>query len=243
MARTAEKRMAVTETLLSAVALTRKLSVTASVDDISISIGRGDIVGLLGLNGAGKTTTLRMLCGVLVPDHGSVHINGYSLADNPLEARRHIGYLPDQPPLFDDLRVAEYLTFCGRIRGMKGKPLLSRHDSVVEQCALGTVRNKLIGNLSKGFRQRVGLAQALIHEPAVVLLDEPSNGLDPQQLSSMREVIKEVGNSSAVILSTHLLAEAQACCNRVAIIHAGRLVADQSSVGTDLEPIFHGATG
>ncbi len=222
--------------------LNRRLSESASVNDISFSLARGDVLGLLGLNGAGKSTTLRMLCGVLVPDSGSVSVKGLSMEDHPLVAREHIGYLPDQPPLYNDMRVSEYLKLAGQIRGLKATKLRSRQTAITEQCDLGDVQHKLIGTLSKGFRQRVGLAQALIHEPAVVLLDEPSNGLDPQQMEGMRRLISDIAQSQAIIFSTHLLSEAKAICNRIAIIHAGRLVADRPADGTDLELIFHGAT-
>jgi len=228
--------------LLEARDLGRRLSRDAAVSGISLTLNCGDVVGLLGLNGAGKSTTLRMLCGVLVPDEGSVTVNGFSMSDSPLQARQHIGYLPDEPPLYNDMRVKEYLRFAGRIRGLRGHRLNERQQTVTEQCLLQDVDSKLIGTLSKGFRQRVGLAQAMIHQPAVLLLDEPSNGLDPQQLDSMRKLIMEFGRSAAVILSTHLLAEAQAICNRVVIIHAGELVADCPATGADLELIFHGAT-
>lgn len=228
--------------VLSAVSLSRRLSEKAAVNNISLEINRGDIVGLLGLNGAGKTTTLRMLSGVLAPDEGSISINGYSLSDSPIEAKQQIGFLPDQPPLYNDMRVSEYLRLAGRIRGLKGNRLIERQGIVTEQCMLESVNKNLIGTLSKGYRQRVGLAQALIHEPALLLLDEPSNGLDPQQLESMQNLIIETGKFAAVILSTHLLSEAQTTCNRVAIIHDGKLVADQPASGEDLEQIFHGAT-
>lgn len=199
-------------------------------------------MGLLGLNGAGKSTTLRMLSGVLAPDEGSVTIMGHSLSDSPLQARRNLGFLPDQPPVYHDLRVHEYLRLAGRIRGLTGRRLGERQYIVTEQCMLTAVNKNLIGTLSKGYRQRLGLAQALIHEPALLLLDEPSNGLDPQQLESMRNLIIETGKSTAIILSTHLLSEAQSICNRVAIIHDGKLVADRPANGCDLEQIFHGAT-
>jgi ABC-2 type transport system ATP-binding protein len=230
------------DTVLSAVSLSRRLSENAAVSNISLEIKRGDIVGLLGLNGAGKTTTLRMLSGVLAPDEGSVSINGHSLSDSPIAAKQQLGFLPDQPPLYNDMRVNEYLKLAGRIRGLKGDRLTKRQSIVTEQCMLESVNKNLISTLSKGYRQRVGLAQALIHEPALLLLDEPSNGLDPQQLESMRNLIIETGKSAAVILSTHLLSEAKTTCNRVAIIHDGKLVADRPANGEDLEQIFHGAT-
>jgi len=228
--------------LLEAHQLTRVLSDTSSVQSISLTLGRGDVLGLLGLNGAGKSSTLRMLCGVLIPDSGTVTIAGFSMSEQPLEARAQVGYLPDHPPLYNDMRVCEYLTLSGRIRGLKGQVLSTRQNQVTEQCSLGDVNRKLIGSLSKGYRQRVGLAQALIHEPAVVLLDEPSNGLDPQQMESMRHLIKEVGRTHSVLFSTHLLSEAKATCNRIAIIHDGRLVADRPAHGADLDLLFHGAT-
>ena len=228
--------------VLSAVSLSRRLSENAAVSNISLEIRRGDIVGLLGLNGAGKTTTLRMLSGVLVPDDGTITIGAYSLSDDPIQARQQIGFLPDQPPLYNDMRVNEYLQLCGRIRKLKGNQLTNRQNIVIEQCMLESVSKKIIGTLSKGYRQRVGLAQALIHEPALLLLDEPSNGLDPQQLESMRNLIIDTGKNAAIILSTHLLSEAQSTCNRVAVIHDGKLVADRPANGEDLEKIFHGAT-
>lgn len=228
--------------LLDARGLSVRLGADSGVHDISLSLRRGDIVGLLGLNGAGKSTTLRMLCGVLVPDEGSIMINGHSMADHPLQARAQVGYLPDQPPLYDDMRVCEYVALTGRIRGLKGKRLTDRQAQVTEQCALGDVQRKIIGTLSKGYRQRIGLAQALIHEPAVVLLDEPANGLDPQQMDGMRALIRQIGEQQAILFSTHLLSEATATCNRVAIIHDGKLVADRPAAGDDLQQLFHGAT-
>lgn len=227
--------------LLEARGLTLRHRDATGISDISLSMNRGDIVGLLGLNGAGKSTTLRILCGVLVPEQGSVVINGQSMTDNPLQARAQVGFLPDQPPLYDDMRVCEYLTLTGRIRGLKGKRLKTRQRQLIEQCALGDVQRKIIGTLSKGFRQRVGLAQALIHEPAIVLLDEPANGLDPQQMEGMRKLISDIGQQQAILFSTHLLSEATAICNRVAIIHEGKLVADRPANGDDLQQIFQGA--
>ncbi|MGQ7846847.1 ABC transporter ATP-binding protein [Granulosicoccus sp. 3-233] len=228
--------------LLEAQSLSLRHAGGTGVDDISLSLRRGDIIGLLGLNGAGKSTTLRLLCGVLVPDSGSVHVNGLSLTEAPLQARAQIGYLPDQPPLYDDMRVREYLTLTGRIRGLDRRRTTLRLSQIIEQCALGDVQHRIIGTLSKGFRQRIGLAQALIHEPAVVLLDEPANGLDPQQMDGMRQLIADVGRDQTLIFSTHLLAEVTATCNRVAIIHSGRLVADRPCSGDDLAAVFQEAT-
>lgn len=209
---------------------------------ITLSLARGDVLGLLGLNGAGKSTTLKMLCGMLVPDGGSVTIDGHSLQEQPLEARRRIGFLPDQPPVYDDMRVHEYLRLCGQIRGLRGSVLRERQDEVIDQCSLKKVSGKLIATLSKGYRQRVGLAQAIIHKPTVLLLDEPGNGLDPQQLEAMRELIRDYACDQAVVFSTHLLSEAQSTCNRVAVIHEGKLVADVLADGEDLDALFHSAT-
>jgi len=228
--------------LLEASALHRRLGGTAAVSDISLQLAKGDALGLLGLNGAGKSTTLKMLCGMLTPDSGTVTINGHSLQEEPLAARAQIGFLPDQPPLYNDMRVNEYLRLCARIRRLRGDSLRSQFQAVVEQCDLGDVQKKIIGTLSKGYRQRVGLAQAMIHKPPVLLLDEPSNGLDPQQLDGMRQLIRTYAQHHAVVFSTHLLSEAKATCNRVAIIHQGKLVADRSADGADLESLFRGAT-
>lgn len=238
---TSDKAARVPDSVLQANALHRTLGTHAAVTDISLNLARGDVLGLLGLNGAGKSTTLRMLCGMLVPDSGQVTVNGHSMMEEPLQARAQIGFLPDQPPLYDDMRVSEYLQLCAQIHALKGAMMTSRMASVVEQCALGDVQNKLIAALSKGYRQRVGLAQAIIHQPAVLLLDEPGNGLDPQQLDAMRELIRRYADENAVVFSTHLLAEAQSTCNRIAIIHEGRLVADEPAHGAELDALFRGA--
>jgi len=231
-----------TEVLLDAHELERRLSDRALVSGISITLARGDVLGLLGLNGAGKSTTLRMLAGVLTSDAGSITVCGRSMVDEPLAARERIGFLPDEPPLYNDMRVTDYLTLVARLHRLKGSELKDRVNLVIEQCALQEKSRALINTLSKGYRQRVGLAQALVHEPDVLLLDEPSNGLDPQQMDSMRDVIRGTGREHAVIFSTHLLSEAQAVCNRIAIMHDGKLVADRAADGDDLEALFRGAT-
>ncbi|MFK7993069.1 MAG: ABC transporter ATP-binding protein [Granulosicoccus sp.] len=227
--------------ILEAHGLHRVIGNDTIVNNISLSLCRGDALGLLGLNGAGKSTTLKMLCGMLVPDEGTVTVNGHSMSEQPLLTRAQIGFLPDQPPLYNDMRVSEYLRLCGQIRGLKGSALSARMTSTIEQCSLGDVRKKLIATLSKGYRQRVGLAQAIIHQPALLLLDEPSNGLDPQQLESMRKLIRNYAEEHAVVFSTHLLAEAQTSCNRVAIIHDGKLITETSVNGADLVKLFHEA--
>lgn len=231
-----------TDTLLQASALTRALSQSAGVYDISLSLGRGEILGLLGLNGAGKSTTLKILAGTLVADSGTVSIGGNSLQDNPLEARRSIGFLPDTPPLFNDMSVEPFLRFCAKLRKVTNDQVDSRIKSVMQQCDLVSVAKKRIAHLSKGYKQRVGLAQALVHEPAVLLLDEPSNGLDPQQMQGMRSVIEESAKDQAIIFSTHLLNEVQSVCNRVAVLHEGRLIHD-APLGTDDEELDKLFTG
>lgn len=227
---------------LQATSLTRGNDNRSLVSNVSLTLKRGEVLGLLGLNGAGKSTTLKMLCGILVPDQGHVVVNGYSLAESPLAARAQIGFLPDQPPLYDAMRVVEYLELCGQIRGLKGQRLRQRKTGVIEQCLLGEVQRTLIGKLSKGFRQRVGLAQAIIHEPCVILLDEPGNGLDPQQQDNMRALIRSLGEQQAVVFSTHLLAEAKTTCNRIALMHEGVLVADDLAPDDDLEARFRSTT-
>jgi len=226
--------------LLEARELNRRLSQDAGIHGISLKLRRGDVLGLLGLNGAGKSTTLKMLSGTLVPDSGEVIIGGHSMADSPIQARQGIGYLPDTPPLYNDLRVIEYLRLCAKLRRVATSALNEKVESVLSQCDLHSVARQRITQLSKGFRQRVGLAQALVHEPKILLLDEPSNGLDPNQMQGMRTIIRQAGESQAVIFSTHLLNEAQAVCNRIAVVHQGKLI--HESVVTDnndqLEELF-----
>ena len=213
--------------LLQASDLTRKVNNTAVVDNVSLSLQRGDILGLLGLNGAGKSTTLKMLAGVLTPDAGQISIAGHSLSDDPMAAKRHIGFLPDQPPVYPDMTVTAYLRLSAQLRRVTGSQIEERMNTVMERCELISVAKMRIGKLSKGYQQRVGLAQALIHTPAVALLDEPSNGLDPQQMQSMRTLITDVAEHSCVIFSTHLLSEVTAICNRIAVMHDGKLVHNQ----------------
>jgi len=203
---------------------------------------RGDVLGLLGLNGAGKSTTLRILAGTLTPDSGQVTINGFSMTEAPLEARQRVGFLPDTPPLYNDMRVADYLHFCASIRRVNKATIAEKLEAALGLCDLHSVARQRIAQLSKGFRQRVGLAQALIHEPDVLLLDEPSNGLDPNQMQGMRSIISRSGEKRAVIFSTHLLNEAKTVCNRIAVVHQGRLIHEADVTGNDdqLEALFTG---
>lgn len=213
--------------LLQADGLRRAYGGTTTVHGLSLSLARGDVLALLGLNGAGKSTSLRLLAGVLAADAGHITVAGHSLEDDPLAARARLGFLPDQPPLYPDMRVRDYLALAARLRRVPAAAISERVADVLARCDLEAVSRRRIQQLSKGFRQRIGLAQAVIHEPDVVLLDEPGNGLDPQQMDGMRELIRSLGQQAAVIFSTHLLGEAEAVCNRVAVMHAGTLVADQ----------------
>ncbi len=230
------------KTLLEATQLNKRLGPDSGIHDLSITLHRGDILGLLGLNGAGKSTTLKMLAGTLVPDSGQVTISGFSMAEAPLQARQRIGFLPDAPPLFNDMRVADYLHFCAKLRRVNNASTAEKLEAALHLCDLNSVARQRIAQLSKGFRQRVGLAQALIHEPDVLLLDEPSNGLDPNQMQGMRSIISQFGEKRAVIFSTHLLNEAKAVCNRIAVVHQGRLIhkANVSDDDVQLEALFTG---
>lgn len=230
------------DVLLKTQGLTRRLSEHAGVFDLSLSLSRGDVLGLLGLNGAGKSTTLKLLSGTLVPDSGDIFVSRFSMHEQPLEARARIGYLPDQPPLYNDMRVKDYLMLCAKLRRVVKAELKDSVDQVIQLCDLNEVATARITKLSKGFRQRVGLAQALVHKPDVLLLDEPSNGLDPQQMQGMREILQSATQNQAVVFSTHLLHEAQAVCTRVAVVSEGRIV-HQSNIkesDADLETLFNG---
>lgn len=211
--------------MVEALGLTRRYGARLAVDGLTFAIPRGSIAGFLGPNGAGKTTTLRMLVGVLPPTSGRISINGIDLGERPIEARRQIGYLPESSALNPELRVDEFLRFRGRLHGLGGRTLRRGVDAVIDRCLLGPVRRRLIGALSKGFRQRTGLAAALLHDPAVLILDEPSSGLDPAQLLEFRAILRSLAGTRTVLLSSHVLPEIEAVCDRVLMIAAGRLVA------------------
>lgn len=219
--------------LLEANSLMREISPTARVADITLALHQGDVLGLLGLNGAGKSTTLKMLAGLLVPDNGSVDIGGYSLGEQPNLARAQLGYLPDTPPLYPDMKVSGYLKLAAQLRRIPRRQLRDSIEYALEVCDLNSVASNRIASLSKGYRQRVGLAQAIIHRPKLILLDEPSNGLDPHQMQGMRNLIKTLGENAAVIFSTHLLPEAVAVCNQIAVMHNGRIVASEFASHAD----------
>ena len=196
-----------------------------AVEDISFTVNKGEVLGFLGPNAAGKTTTMRVLTGFMPPTSGSARIAGFDVVDQSLEARRHIGYLPETVPLYTEMSVVDYLDFMGKIRGMDKQWRRRRIGEVIDICRLGDYRSSLIGKLSKGFRQRVGIAQAVLHEPEVLILDEPTSGIDPIQVVETRKLIKGFGGDHTVILSTHILPEVSMVCQRVIIIHEGQVVA------------------
>lgn len=211
-------------TLISVNNLSRHYGDFCAVNNISFKLATGDILGLLGPNGAGKSSTMQMLTGNLAPTSGAISINGVDLLKNPKKAKASLGYLPEKPPLYDEMTVSEYLQFCGRLHKLDKYSLSNACDLTIDRCSLGNVREKLIRNLSKGYQQRVGIAQAILHSPAVIILDEPTVGLDPIQVLEIRDLIKTLGESKGIILCTHILPEIQAVCNRVQIINQGEIV-------------------
>lgn len=206
--------------------LTKIYGQQRAVDNISFEVGRGEIVGFLGPNGAGKSTTMKIATTYLPPTSGSVLVEGMDVGRDPQKIKRIIGYLPEHNPLYTDLYVREYLQFAGRFYGLRGGALSSAVDRIIEVCGLTAEQHKRIELLSKGYRQRVGLAQALLHDPRVVILDEPTSGLDPNQILEIRKLIRETSRNKTVIFSTHILQEVQALCDRVVVINKGRIVAD-----------------
>jgi ABC-2 type transport system ATP-binding protein len=217
------------EITLSARNLARRFGNLHVVHDVSLELRRGEVLGLLGHNGAGKTTTLQMLTGCLLPNSGEVDICGISLLHNPVRAKVHIGYLPETPPLYRELSVNDYLTFAARLRGMESAAVSVALAQARRRCGLEDVGKKIIGTLSKGYQQRVGIAQAIIHSPAVIVLDEPTVGLDPMQIRDVRTLIRELGDTHSVILSTHMLGEVESVCDRVEIMQRGKLIYSGSS--------------
>jgi ABC-2 type transport system ATP-binding protein len=208
--------------------LSKRYARNTAVDHISFEVEKGQIVGFLGPNGAGKTTTMRMLTCFLPPTAGSATVAGFDVLEAPMEVKKRIGYLPEAPPLYLEMRTGEYLTFVGRLKGLTGADLRRRVDTVCERCAVADVKNKLLGKLSKGYRQRVGLAQAILHNPDVLILDEPTAGLDPKQINETRDLIKSLAGDHTIILSTHILPEVEQTCQKVIIINKGKLVATDS---------------
>ncbi len=212
--------------LIEARGLTRRFGPNVAVDNVSLQLAQGEILGLLGPNGAGKSTTMKMLTGNLAPSEGEVLIHGQSLRDHEIQAKQQLDYLPEQPPVYPELTVDEYLRYCAGLHGISRKDCAEAMASAKRDCGLSEVGRRVIGNLSKGFQQRVGLAQAIIHRPPVVVLDEPTVGLDPIQIREIRSLIRNLGANHSVILSSHILPEIQAVCSRVVIISRGKLVYD-----------------
>lgn len=217
------------ETTLAARNLSRRFGNRQIIHEVSLELRRGEVLGLLGHNGAGKSTTLQMLTGCLLPHGGSIEICGIDLLRQPMLAKAQIGYLPETPPLYRELSVDDYLTFAARLRGMKPGEVDAALVLAKQRCGLEAAGKKIIGTLSKGYQQRIGIAQAIIHRPAVIVLDEPTVGLDPTQIREIRALIRELGDSSSVILSTHLLGEVESVCDRVEIMQQGRLIYGDTS--------------
>ena len=214
-------------TLIEVEHLSRYFGKLIAVDNINFTVKKGEILGFLGINGAGKTTTMQMLSGCLAPSLGSIKINGVDILREPLLAKRSIGYLPDTPPLYKDLSVREFLFYCGQLHAIPKSDINLALDKVLIRCGLTSVTNRLIAHLSKGFQQRIGIAQAIIHNPDVIILDEPTVGLDPLQIIEIRELIRELRQDHAVILSTHILTEVHETCTHLQIINQGKLIAKE----------------
>jgi len=208
--------------------LTKRYGRTTAVEDLNFSVRKGEILGFLGPNGAGKTTTMRVLTCYLPPTLGKITVAGYDVMEQPLEVKKRVGYLPETPPLYTDMRVREMLGFAARIKGVPRRQVKQRVEAVAEKTAITDVQHKIVGHLSKGYRQRVGLAAALIHEPEVLVLDEPTAGLDPKQIIETRKLIQSLAGNHTIILSTHILPEASNTCNRIMIINHGKLVAEDT---------------
>lgn len=206
--------------------LTKIYGLQKAVNNISFEVGKGEIVGFLGPNGAGKSTTMKIATSYVPPTEGQVIVGGFDVVSHSIDVRRITGYLPEHNPLYLDMYVHEYLQFIGKLYGLRGASLKNRVEEMVTLCGLTLEQNKKIETLSKGYRQRVGLAQALIHDPAVLILDEPTSGLDPNQLVEIRKLIKEISTNKTVIFSTHIMQEVSALCNRVIVINQGEIVAD-----------------
>ncbi len=219
------------DTLIKVEHLSRRYGNTLAVNQLSFEVKRGEVLGFLGPNGAGKSTTMQMLTGNLAPTSGAITINGTDMLENPKAAKLALGYLPEQPPLYRELTVDEYLNYCARLNRIAKGGLSAAVDNAKQRCGLTEVGKRLINNLSKGYQQRVGIAQAIIHSPDVVILDEPTVGLDPIQIREIRQLIRDIGTEHSVILSTHILPEVQATCDRVQIINNGEMVLSDSIDG------------
>ncbi len=210
--------------MISVQGLTKNFGDVKALDKVSFEVPKGKIVGFLGANGAGKTTTLDILAGCSGADQGTIKINDYDITEQPILAKKQIGYLPDEPPLYPEMKVTEYIKFGGQLKGLKGKKLHSRMSAMIDQMDLSSVAGRLVGNLSKGFSQRVALAQTLVHDPSVLILDEPTEGLDPKQIVDLRNLIKSLAGEHTIFLSSHILAEVENTCEHIIVIDKGRIV-------------------
>ena len=208
--------------------LSKKYVGKPAVDNISFNVESGEIVGFLGPNGAGKTTTIRMLTGYIPPTSGTALIGGYDIFLNSLIAKQKIGYMPENVPLYDDMRVREYLLFRAELKGLRGQDVRKHMNEALELCSIKDIKSQMISSLSKGFRQRVGLADALINKPPLLILDEPTNGLDPSQIRSFRELLKELAENHTILISTHILSEVELTCDRVLIINKGKMIGNNT---------------
>ncbi|MDZ4676078.1 MAG: ATP-binding cassette domain-containing protein [Oligoflexia bacterium] len=211
--------------------LTKRYGAITAINNLNFSVKKGEIVGFLGPNGAGKTTTMKIITGFMAPTSGYVKVAGFDVFEDPIEVKKRIGYLPETPPLYTDMLVADYLAFVAKLKGVSGPAVNKGVQYAIEKTNLGQVQKRLIGNLSKGFRQRVGIAQALVHNPEVLILDEPTVGLDPKQVIEIRNLIKELAGQHTVILSTHVLPEVTATCQRIIIINRGEIAAEDTFEG------------
>lgn len=229
--------------------LTKTFGHKVAVDQLSFSVKKGEVLGFLGPNGAGKSTTMRMVTGFLPPQKGQIEICGLSLKDSPMEAKAKVGYLPESAPLYNDMTVSDFLAFCGKVRGLKGPQLKNALEKAIETCFLQRVAKQSIHTLSKGYRHRTCLAQSLLHDPEVLILDEPTDGLDPNQKHEVRQLIKTLGKDKTILFSTHILEEVDAACTRALIVDQGRIVANgtpaelRAQSGTDsLHDLFRKVT-
>ncbi len=208
--------------------LTKRYGNLVAIDNVSFRVERGEVLGFLGPNGAGKTTTMRIITGYMPPTDGTVRVADFDIMEDPIKSKRRIGYLPENPPLYNDMTVEGYLDFIADLKKVVGKSKKSKIDLAMERCGITDVRKRLIGNLSKGYRQRIGIAQAIVHDPAVLVLDEPTIGLDPKQIIEIRQLIKSLAGERTIVLSTHILPEVTMTCTRVVIINEGKIVLEES---------------
>ena len=211
--------------------LTKTYGQRTAINKLNFSVSKGEVVGFLGPNGAGKTTTMKIITGFMAPTSGSVKVAGFDIFENPIEVKKRIGYLPETPPVYTDMRVREYLRFVAQLKGVEDSKLESLVNAAIDKTDLGSVSNRLIGNLSKGYRQRVGISQALVSDPEILIMDEPTVGLDPRQVAEIRNLIKSLAGQHTILLSTHILPEVQASCERIIIINQGNIVAEDTLDG------------